>query len=110
MKEPLTDDEHAELYRICEAHSPRAYSLVRRLAMYGLVPDPEEAPEFDVGNRVIWNAGGNWGNVPATIMAISLTGKRVRIQCRPPGWTDHYDHRPYVTPAKLTHQTGAPQK
>lgn len=53
----LDDSEQGELYRICQEHSPRAYSLVRRLVSYGMVPDPE--PGFDVGNSVIWDAGGN---------------------------------------------------
>lgn len=100
----LDDTEQAELYRMCQEHSPRAYNLVRRLVSHGMVPDPE--PGFDVGNAVVWDAGGIWGKVPAQVVAISLTGKRVRIKCRPPRWTDRYDHIVYVTPAKLTLQTG----
>lgn len=98
----LDDSEHAELYRMCQEHSSRAYELVRRLASYGLIPDPEPHT-YGAGDLVIWDAGGNWGQVPATVLCLSRSGNRVRIRCKPP--REKYDHYAYVTRAKLSHQT-----
>jgi hypothetical protein len=43
---PLTDEEQAYLYEVCQKHSERAYNLVRRLARYGLSEDPSYPDEL----------------------------------------------------------------
>jgi len=45
---PLDDAEQAFLYRVCQEHSERAYFLVRRLAISGLLPDPPYMDQLDI--------------------------------------------------------------
>lgn len=58
--------------------------------------------KFKKDDRVIYATGGHWGNLPATVLSVSKSGKRIRIKTDPRGlinggnpWIS------WVTPHKL---------
>jgi hypothetical protein len=61
-----------------------------------------DEPAYKAGDRVLWDSGGWWGKKPATVLALSKSGQKVKIETDPN--LKHNGGRPwitYVTLAKL---------
>lgn len=63
---------------------------------------------YATGNLVWWHAGGWWGQVPAEVLCLSASGKRVRIKAVVPRWSHDKgvteNHWAYVKPTSLSHR------
>lgn len=68
-----------------------------------------EAGIYTTGNLVWWHAGGSWGQVPAEVLCVSASGKRIRIKASVPRYSygdpgSRDDHWAYVKPTSLSHR------
>jgi len=63
---------------------------------------------YAAGNEVWWHTGGAWGMVPAKVVEISSSGKRVKICAKHPEFVLHdLTISRYVKPTALSHRDSA---